>query len=155
MNEMTMNDSTMIDATVLGAGAGKFNPAALPEIAYFRVQSRGAVGSYKNGLAARKVGAWALLVSCKDGKGLRLASDVLFEKGMKGKCEFATYAEAVEAGKKAKAAWGKAKSEKAEKAEKKQKTVAEMVAEMNDDERNNLMAMLLAAMKPAAAAAVS
>lgn len=152
MNEMTMNDSTMTDATVLGAGAGKFNPAALPEIAYFRVQSRGAVGSYKNGLAARKVGAWALLVSCKDGKGLRLASDVLFEKGMKGKCEFATYAEAVEAGKKAKAAWGKAK---AEKAEKKQKTVAEMVAEMNDGERNDLMAMLLAAMKPAAAAAVS
>ena len=109
------NNSTMADITTMGA-ASKKDLSKLPEVAYFRVQSRGATGTLKD-LHDRKVGAWALLVSCKDGKGLRLATDVAYEFGMKLKGEFKTREEAIEAGKKAISAWGKVIEKKATKAE--------------------------------------
>ena len=99
-------NSTMNTITARGE-ATKVNYHALPEVAYFRVQSRGAVGTLKD-LHDRKVGAWALLVSCKDGKGLRLVSDVGYEHGMKIRGEFATREAAIEAGKKYQEKFGKA-----------------------------------------------
>lgn len=107
-------NSTVADITTMGA-ASKKDVSKLPEVAYFRVQSRGATGALKD-LKDRKRGAWALLVSCKDGKGLRLATDVAYEFGMKLKGEFNTREEAIAAGKKAISAWGKAVEKKESKA---------------------------------------
>lgn len=123
MNDNT--NSTLADITRMGTACKK-DVAKLPEVAYFRVQSRGATGALKD-LHDRKVGAWAVLVSCKDGKGLRLVSDVAYEHGMKIKGEFATREEAIEAGKKMVATWGKA----VEKAERKAKgpTKADLAAQ--------------------------
>lgn len=125
MNENTMTNSTIADITRMGMACKK-DVSKLPEVAYFRVQSRGATGALKD-LHDRKVGAWAVLVSCKDGKGLRLVSDVAYEHGMKIKGEFATREEAVAAGKKMVEAWGK-KAEKSEKA--KGPTKAELAAQV-------------------------
>lgn len=123
-------NSTLSDIVKLGTGATGYKPAELPEVAYFRVQSRGACGTYKNGLRDRKCGAWAVLVSCKDGKGLRLATDVAYENGMKLKGEFATREEAIEAGKKFLAAWGKEAEKKERKA--KEPTKAEIAKQLAD-----------------------
>ena len=110
-------NSTVETITQMGE-ASKVNYRQLPEVAYFRVQSRGAVGTLKT-LHDRKVGAWALLVSCKDGKGLRLVSDVGYEHGMKIRGEFKTREEAVAAGLKYKEKFGKhVAEEKAPKAKK-------------------------------------
>lgn len=119
-------NSTIADITTMGA-ASKKDISRLPEVAYFRVQSRGATGTLKD-LHDRKTGAWALLVSCKDGKGLRLATDVAYEFGMKFKGEFATREEAIEAGKKAISTWGKAVEKKTSKA--KGPTKKDMAAEI-------------------------
>lgn len=129
-------NSTMADITVMGA-ASKKDLSKLPEVAYFRVQSRGATGALKD-LHDRKVGAWALLVSCKDGKGLRLATDVAYEFGMKLKGEFKTREEAIEAGKKAISAWGKAVEKKAVKA--KGPTKAALEAEVEELRRQLALA---------------
>lgn len=129
-------NSTVADITVMGA-ASKKDLSRLPEVAYFRVQSRGATGTLKD-LKDRKVGAWALLVSCKDGKGLRLATDVAYEFGMKLKGEFKTRSEAIEAGKKAISAWGKAVEKKAPKA--KGPTKAELAAEVEELKRQLALA---------------
>lgn len=137
------NNSTMADITTMGA-ASKKDLSKLPEVAYFRVQSRGATGALKD-LHDRKVGAWALLVSCKDGKGLRLATDVAYEFGMKLKGEFKTREEAIEAGKKAISAWGKAVEKKAAKA--KGPTKAELANEVEELKRQ---LALVKAMAPAA-----
>lgn len=137
------NNSTMADITTMGA-ASKKDLSKLPEVAYFRVQSRGATGALKD-LHDRKVGAWALLVSCKDGKGLRLATDVAYEFGMKLKGEFKTREEAIEAGKKAISAWGKVIEKKAAKA--KGPTKAELASEVEELKRQ---LALVKAMAPAA-----
>lgn len=129
-------NSTMADITTMGA-ASKKDLSKLPEVAYFRVQSRGATGALKD-LHDRKVGAWALLVSCKDGKGLRLATDVAYEFGMKLKGEFKTREEAIEAGKKAISAWGKAVEKKAAKA--KGPTKAELANEVEELKRQLALA---------------
>lgn len=131
-------NSTMADITTMGA-ASKKDLSRLPEVAYFRVQSRGATGTLKD-LHDRKVGAWALLVSCKDGKGLRLVSDVAYEHGMKLKGEYATREEAIEAGKKAISAWGKAVEKKEPKA--KGPTKAALVAEVEELKRQLALARL-------------
>ena len=123
-----MESSTINDITVRGSGTKK-NVGELPEVAYFRVQSRGGVGTVKD-FHDRKVGAWALLVSCKDGKGLRLATDVAYEFGMKFKGEFATREEAIEAGKNAIKAWGKKAERKAAKA--KGPTKADLIQQIED-----------------------
>lgn len=132
----TEMNSTMADITTMGA-ASKKDLSKLPEVAYFRVQSRGATGALKD-LHDRKVGAWALLVSCKDGKGLRLATDVAYEFGMKLKGEFKTREEAIEAGKKAISAWGKAVEKKAAKA--KGPTKAELASEVEELKRQLALA---------------
>lgn len=129
-------NSTMADITTMGA-ASKKNLAALPEVAYFRVQSRGATGTLKD-LHDRKVGAWAVLVSCKDGKGLRLATDVAYEFGMKLKGEFATREEAITAGKKMVETWGKAVEKKETKA--KGPTKADLAAEIEELKRQLALA---------------
>lgn len=129
-------NSTMADITTMGA-ASKKDLSKLPEVAYFRVQSRGATGALKD-LHDRKVGAWALLVSCKDGKGLRLATDVAYEFGMKLKGEFKTREEAIEAGKKAISAWGKVIEKKATKA--KGPTKAALAAEVEELKRQLALA---------------
>ena len=138
MNENT--NSTIADITTRGAAA-KINYAALPEVAYFRVQSRGATGTLKD-LHDRKVGAWAVLVSCKDGKGLRLVTDVGYEFGMKLKGEFRTREEAIEAGKKYLEKFGKA----VEKAEPKSKgpTKAELLARVEELTKQLALAKLAA-----------
>lgn len=116
----TFNEnSTVENCTQMGA-ASKVSYSILPEVAYFRVQSRGAVGTLKD-LHDRKVGAWAVLVSCKDGKGLRLVSDVGYEHGMKIRGEFKTREEAVAAGLKYREKFGKASAKGEEGGEKKRK----------------------------------
>ena len=137
MNENT--NSTLADITTMGS-ASKVNYHALPEVAYFRVQSRGATGTLSD-LHDRKVGAWAVLVSCKDGKGLRLVTDVGYEHGMKLKGEFRTRQEAIDAGMKYKEKFGKA----VERKESKKLTPAEKVAKMTQEERDELLAALMAA----------
>ena len=132
----TETNSTIADITVMGE-ASKKDLSKLPEVAYFRVQSRGATGTLKD-LHDRKVGAWALLVSCKDGKGLRLATDVAYEFGMKLKGEFKTREEAIEAGKKAISAWGKAVEKKETKA--KGPTKAALAAEIEELKRQLALA---------------
>jgi len=132
----TEMNSTVADITVMGE-ASKKDLSKLPEVAYFRVQSRGATGTLKD-LHDRKVGAWALLVSCKDGKGLRLATDVAYEFGMKLKGEFKTREEAIEAGKKAISAWGKAVEKKETKA--KGPTKAALAAEIEELKRQLALA---------------
>ena len=132
----TETNSTVADITVMGE-ASKKDLSKLPEVAYFRVQSRGATGTLKD-LHDRKVGAWALLVSCKDGKGLRLATDVAYEFGMKLKGEFKTREEAIEAGKKAISAWGKAVEKKETKA--KGPTKAALAAEIEELKRQLALA---------------
>lgn len=132
----TETNSTVADITVMGE-ASKKDLSKLPEVAYFRVQSRGATGTLKD-LHDRKVGAWALLVSCKDGKGLRLATDVAYEFGMKLKGEFKTREEAIEAGKKAISAWGKVPEKKATKA--KGPTRAELASEIEELKRQLALA---------------
>ena len=134
-------NSTAEDTTKRG-DAKKINYAVLPEIAYFRVQSRGATGTLKD-LHDRKVGAWALLVSCKDGKGLRLVTDVGYEYGMKLKGEFKTREEAIAAGKKYLEKFGKVAEKKEPKA--KGPTKAELEAQVAE-----LNAKLAALMRPAA-----
>lgn len=109
-------NTTVNTVTAKGADASKYDPSKLPEVAYFRVQSRGLVGTYKGGLSERKVGAWTLLVSCRDGKGLRLATDVAFEYGMKFRGEFKSCQEAHDAGHACLKKWGKAVEKKAPKA---------------------------------------
>lgn len=138
---MNETNSTMMDITVMG-NASKINYKKLPEVAYFRVQSRGATGTLKE-LHDRKVGAWALLVSCKDGKGLRLMTDVAYEFGMKIKGEFKTREEAIEAGKKAIEKWGKESAKKEIK--KSGKTLEEKVLSLSADEKAELIKKLMAA----------
>lgn len=132
----TEMNSTMADITTMGA-ASKKDLSRLPEVAYFRIQSRGATGTLKD-LKDRKRGAWALLVSCKDGKGLRLATDVAYEFGMKLKGEFNTRKEAIEAGKEAISAWGKVIEKKATKA--KGPTKAELASEVEELKRQLALA---------------
>ena len=74
----------------------------------------------------------------KDGKGLRLATDVAYEFGMKLKGEFKTREEAIEAGKKAISAWGKAVEKKATKA--KGPTKAALAAEVEELKRQLALA---------------
>lgn len=138
---MNENNSTLADITTRGT-AQKVNYAVLPEVAYFRVQSRGATGTLKD-LHDRKVGAWAVLVSCKDGKGLRLVTDVGYEHGMKLRGEFKTREEAIEAGKKYMEKFGKQVEKAAPKA--KGPTKAELAAQVA-----TLQAQLAAVMARAA-----
>lgn len=145
-NVQMIGNSTLADITAMGKTAAKFDASALPEVCYFRVQSRGAVGTYKNGLKERAVGAWAVLVSCKDGKGLRLATDVAFEKGMRVKGEFKTREEAIAAGKDMIAEWGKAKAAKAEKKAKAKMTVDAVlnaIKSLSDEDRTKVMATMV------------
>lgn len=86
--------------------AKKRDFSALPEISYFKVQSRNRVGSIKN-RHDRACGMWVILVALKGGTGLRLASDVGYEYGMVFKCEFKTREEAVAAGLEYRSLWGK------------------------------------------------
>jgi hypothetical protein len=139
---MNETNSTMTDITVMG-NASKIDYKKLPEVAYFRVQSRGATGTLKD-LHDRKVGAWALLVSCKDGKGLRLMTDVAYEFGMKIKGEFKTREEAIEAGKKAIEKWGKLTAT-VEKKVKKSKGIEELIGEMTAEAKQELIKKLMAA----------
>lgn len=146
-NVQMIGNSTLVDITAMGRTAAKFDASALPEVCYFRVQSRGAVGTYKHGLKERAVGAWAVLVSCKDGKGLRLATDVAFEKGMRVKGEFKTREEAIAAGKDMIAEWGKAKAAKAEKKAKAKMTADAIVAALaglSEEDKAKVMAAALA-----------
>lgn len=133
------NNSTLADITTRGT-ATKVNYSELPSVAYFRVQSRGATGTLKD-LHDRKVGAWAVLVSCHDGKGLRLVSDVGYEYGMKLKGEFKTREEALAAGKKYSERFGKA----VERKESRKLTPAEKVAKMTPEEREAFLSALMAA----------
>lgn len=133
-------NSTIADITTRGA-ATKINYAVLPEVAYFRIQSRGATGTLKD-LHDRKVGAWAVLLSCKDGKGLRLATDVAYEFGMKIKGEFATREEAIEAGKKYLEKFGKAVEKKEKKA--KGPTKADLIAQVEELTKQLALAKLAA-----------
>lgn len=139
---MNETNSTMMDITVMG-NASKIDYKKLPEVAYFKVQSRGATGTLKD-LHDRKVGAWALLVSCKDGKGLRLMTDVAYEFGMKIKGEFKTREEAIEAGKKAVEKWGKLTAT-VEKKVKKSKSIEELIGEMTAEAKQELIKKLMAA----------
>lgn len=125
----TYNENSTVDNCTQMGTASKVNYNKLPEVAYFRVQSRGAVGTLKD-LHDRKVGAWAVLVSCKDGKGLRLVSDVGYEYGMKIRGEFKTREEAVAAGLKYREKFGKATKEESEGGEKKRKPTK---AELEDE----------------------
>lgn len=118
MAEINTN-STMMDCTAAGE-ACKRDWSKLPKICYFRIQSRNKVGAIKS-RHERSCGAWALLVSCDDHKGLRLASDVGYEYGMVFKCEFKDRESAISAGKDYQAKWGVAKP----KAEPKPKKSAE------------------------------
>jgi len=139
-----IGNSTLADITAMGKTAARFDASALPEVCYFRVQSRGAVGTYKHGLKERAVGAWAVLVSCKDGKGLRLATDVAFERGMRVKGEFKTREEAIAAGKDMISEWGKANVAKAEKKAKAKVTMESLVSALSDEDKAKLKALLSA-----------
>lgn len=110
-----MDNYTVENCTVMGE-AQKRNFAKLPKVKYFRVQSRGAVGTL-NDLHERKVGGWAILVALENGNGLRLASDVALEFGMKFKCEYATKEDAFKAAMDFKAKWGMPTSAKGKKTE--------------------------------------
>lgn len=99
-----MNDSTMNEVTKMGAAAKK-DYRKMPKIKYFRVQSRGAVGTMDN-RHDRAVGAWAVLVDCGDNKGLRLVTDIAYEMGMVVKGEFKTRDDAFKAAMEYKAKWG-------------------------------------------------
>jgi len=126
----TYNENSTVDNCTQMGAASKVNYNKLPEVAYFRVQSRGAVGTLKD-LHDRKVGAWAVLVSCKDGKGLRLVSDVGYEHGMKIRGEFKTREDAVAAGLKYREKFGKASAkDEGEGGEKKRKPTK---AELEDE----------------------
>ena len=127
MTEYNQN-STVDNCTTMGT-ASKVNYKELPEIMYFKVQSRGAVGTLKT-LHDRKVGAWAVLVNCKDGKGLRLVTDVGYEHGMKIRGEFKTRGEAVEAGLKYREKFGKATKEEESGEKKRKPTKAELEDEV-------------------------
>lgn len=100
----TPEEYTTENCTAMGTAQPR-NFAKLPKVKYFRVQSRGAVGTLKD-RQERKVGAWAVLVAIEGGNGLRLASDVAFEHGMTFKCEFATKDDAFKAAMDFKAKWG-------------------------------------------------
>ena len=100
----TPEDYTTENCTSMGTAQLR-NFSKLPKVKYFRVQSRGAVGTLKN-RQERKTGAWAVLVAIEGGNGLRLASDVAFEYGMVFKCEFATKDAAFKAAMEFKAKWG-------------------------------------------------
>lgn len=104
-------NATMADKTTLATWA-KYDPSKLPVVKFFKIDSRGGIGGKKN-FHERKCGAFALLVSCADGRGLHLASDTLARHGMRTKCEFATFTDALEAGRKMQATWGFAKPSKA------------------------------------------
>lgn len=97
-------DYTTENCTAMGTAQPR-NFSKLPKVKYFRVQSRGAVGTLKD-RQERKIGAWAVLVAIEGGNGLRLASDVAFEYGMTFRCEFATKDEAFNAAMNFKAKWG-------------------------------------------------
>lgn len=109
---------TIENVTVYGT-TQKRNFSKLPKIKYFRVQSRGTVGTMAN-RHERKSGAWSVLVSCEgDNKGLRLASDVAYENGMQFKTEFATKEEAFAAAMDFKKKWGVATSASGKKSQQK------------------------------------
>ena len=79
----------------------KYKPRELPEVAYFRVQ-------YSEAFARSTSGnPWIVLVSCRDGKGLRLASDVGYEFEMSVQEAFGTREDAIAAGKSFQETWGK------------------------------------------------
>ena len=110
-----MENYTVENCTIMGE-AQKRNFAKLPKIKYFRVQSRGAVGTMEN-RKDRKVGAWAVLVDCGDNKGLRLVTDVAYGMGMVVKGEFKTRDDAFKAAMEYKAKWGMPTSAKGKKTE--------------------------------------
>lgn len=127
---------TVANCTVMGE-AQKRNYSKLPKVKYFRVNSRGAVGTLKD-MHERKVGAWAVLVALEGGNGLRLASDVALEYGMKFKCEFATKDDAFKAAMEFKAKWGVPTSAKGKKSEEdKAKAVSDTISNI----RNAMKAM--------------
>lgn len=97
-----MNENTY--TTVKGAYSTR-NPAAMPAIRYFRVQSRG--GYARRGLQLKKRGGFALLVMVEGAQSLRLVGDVALERGQVWKGEFDTPEAAIEAGKKYMKTWSK------------------------------------------------
>ena len=72
----------------------------LPEIAYFRVQ-------YSQTFSTFFGNPWILLVSCRDGKGLRIASDVGHDNDVQRQTAFRTREDAINAGKKFQETWGR------------------------------------------------
>lgn len=125
-------NSTLADITVAGSACKK-NYSKLPKVCYFRVQSRNKVGTIKT-RHERATGAWALLVSCDDGKGLRLVSDVGYEYGMVIKAEFKTREEAIAAGKEYQAKWHvKTTSSEERKEENERKAREKRMAKLAED----------------------
>lgn len=108
---------TIENCTVMGA-AQKRNYSKLPKVKYFRVQSRGLVGSMSN-RHERKTGAWSVLVSCEGENGLRLVTDISAQHGMLIKGEFATKEQAFAAAMEYKNKWGVATSASGKKSQQK------------------------------------
>ena len=151
MNENYEN-YTVNDCTVMGEGT-KRDFSKLPKVKYFRVQSRGGVGTIKN-FKAREVGAWAVLVCLDGAKELRLASDVLFEYGMKFKTEYKTQDEAFKAAMKFKSEWGVVvvKEKKEKKPSVKVANIKDaIINELGEDYWNEIVAKAEAAKKAVAA----
>ena len=125
-----MNENYTVENITKAGTAQKRNFSKLPKIKYFRVQSRGAVGTIKN-RHDRKVGAWAVLVMVEGAQDLRLVTDVAYEFGMNVKGEYSEKQKAYDAAMEFKAKWGKATSAKAKKdLEREEKIRARVIAEL-------------------------
>lgn len=112
--------------TVKGAYSTR-NAAEMPQIRYFRVQSRG--GYARHGLQEKKRGGYALLVMTEGAaQSLRLVGDVALERGQVWKGEYDTPEKAIEAGKAYMRSWGKEAPVKARKPSKAAKRLEAMMA---------------------------
>lgn len=125
---------TLENVTVYGT-TQKRDYSKLPKVKYFRVQSRGIIGSMAH-RHERLAGAWAVLVACEDNKGLRLVSDLGYENGMVIKGEFKTKELAFAAAMEYKEKFGMATSKSGKKAQKK---IDEAVEKAKEDMVKSLM----------------
>ena len=133
-----MNENYTVENITKAGKAQKRNFGKLPKIKYFRVQSRGSVGTMDN-RHDRKVGAWAVLVMVEGAQDLRLVTDVAYEFGMNVKGEYAEKQKAYDAAMEFKAKWGKATGAKAKRDIEREEAIRKNIEE---DIRKNIIAEL-------------
>lgn len=136
-NEMTAETNEIASAFCTLASKAKKCNGKLPRVEYFRVDVDKGTGSADKWHAT----GYLLQVKVRGVDGMYCAGSVGAAYGMNVKSKYKTMDEAREAGMKMKREWGRVTVKAAKKMG---KTLQDQIAEMTKDQRDQLLAMLMA-----------